>query len=692
MRGIEVKQILALFMLVLTVACTGAQSRVTLSIGHAGAVHAVAGRHDLDLGFSAGADGRLLIWNLEHSGLHAAWQVDRRPLTHVAVHPERPEAVVFVQDGIAGGRLIGVNWETGEQIFVVPVGSRVNTLAYSPQGSFIVYTLPGFDSLRVLDSADGTRRPYVDEAFGTVSFVQIARSERNILTYVASRGEFIYWELQTGRELQTVSTRSRLTHLTLVDPQTQRFLAGFDGSELVIVDNLSGDVRATYPVSPVHGISYDIESDRFLVLTEQNGRRTALAFTYSAGRLRRDFYRPQDLAPTTTALMPVGSPDARGFLAGTSDGEIAFYERRNGRRTLMGPATATRVVDLAFSSGALYVSLGDRLLSLTSDLFDENRTSIEASYFTDRRYDLRGLESVRIAADADGVLLWAANRPGILFALEESADEFPLVYEDPQKVPIMTVRPNEDGILIVHRDGRIVQVDRETSEVVFRYTAIGAQDAIWDRQLGLIVAKSRATAFDTSVVQVDPRTRETVAADTDAFLTVRLALDAASERLYAIGLHGSQSSPSTRLLRLEGRGFERATRLYHVEAERTRGDIVWDERSGSLLSTIEHRQVVRHSNGRSQFFDRAQRLHGALAIGANLAVAVNLDGTVTAWDRHSGEMVAEYVMIGDEWVLLSPYGVYLTSSPSAEEYLTFIPADRTRLSLSDFRMRLPLTP
>ncbi len=705
MRGIELKQTLTLLILVFIVACTGAQtspqSRVTLSIGHAGAAQAVTGRRDLDLGFSAGADGKLLVWSLEHAGLHASWQVDGGPLTHVAVHPERPEAVVFVRDGIAAGRIIGVNWETGEHSFVVPVGNRVTTLEYSPQGSFIVFTLPGFDSLRVLDSADGTRLPYIEDAFGTVSFVQIARSERNLMTYVPSRGEFIYWELQTGRELQTVATRTRLTHLTLVDPQTQRYLAGFDGTQLVIVDNLSGDVRATYPVSPVHGISYDAESDRFLVVSDQNGRRNALAFTYSAGRLRRDFYRPQSFSPTTTSLAAVGSPDTRGFLAGASDGEVAFYERRNGRRTLIGPANDSRVVDLTFSSGTLYVSLGDRLISLESDLFDDRRTSIEASYFTFRTQELGGLEGVRIVADADAVLLWAANRPGVLFSLapesdepssDEPSSELPVVYEDPQGAPIARVRPNEEGVLILYRDGRIVQIDRETRDVVFRYTSIGAQDAIWDRQLGLVVAKSRATAFDTSVVQVDQRTRETVAADTDAFLTVRLALDAGNQRLYAVGLHGSQSAPTTRILQFDGRGFGRTTRLYQVDAERARADIVWDERSGSLLSTIEHRRVVRHSQGRAEFFAPAQRMHGELAIGANLTVALNLDGTVTAWDRESGEILADYVVIGDEWVLLSPYGVYLTSSPAAEEYLTFIPVERTRLSLSDFRMRLPLSP
>ncbi len=685
------KQTLTLLILVLAVACTGAQSRVTLSLGHAGAVHAVAGRHDLDLGFTVGADGKLLVWSLEHGGLHASWQIDHRPLTRIAVHPERPEAAVFVQDGVADGRIIGVNWETGERFFVVRVGNRVNTLEYSPQGTFIVYTLPGFDSLRVLSSTDGERLPYIDAPFGTVSFIQIARSERNIMTYVPSRGEFIYWELQTGRELQTVSTRSRLTHLTLVDPQTQRYLAAYDGTQLVIVDNLSGEVRATYPVPPVHTISYDAESDRFLVLTGDDGQRSALAFTYSAGRLRRDFYRPQNLPGDTTAVEPVGTPEYRGFLGGASTGEVAFYERRNGRRSLFGPAHDERIVDIALSSGILHLSLGDRLLSLESDLFGEQRTTIGASYVSHRILDLPDMEGVRIATDSGRVLLWATNRAGTLFSLESGSTQVLPVYEDPRGVPIVRVRPNAEGILALHRDGSIVQIDRDTGEVLFRYTAIGVQDAVWTAEFGLVIAKSRATAFDTSIVQVDPRTMETVAADTDAFLTIRLAYDAANRRLYAIGLHGRQSAPTTRILRFDGRGLARATLLHEVDAERTRGDLLWDTASDSLISTLEYATVRRYMQNRSASFEPAQRLHAELAAGANLIVSRNLDGTVTAWDRRSGELLADYVVIGDEWVIMSPFGVHLTSSPAAERYLTFLPAERTRLTLSDFRIQLPFS-
>ncbi|MFW6231613.1 MAG: hypothetical protein ACOC37_01040 [Spirochaetota bacterium] len=93
-----VRRLLATLLLMLTLAAGAwAQSRVTLSLGHAGAVRALAGRGDVNLAFSGGEDGRLTVWDLEHGGLRTSWQVAHVALTRVAVHPTRAEVVVFAR-------------------------------------------------------------------------------------------------------------------------------------------------------------------------------------------------------------------------------------------------------------------------------------------------------------------------------------------------------------------------------------------------------------------------------------------------------------------------------------------------------------------------------------------------------------------------------------------------------------------
>ncbi|MFW5788379.1 MAG: hypothetical protein ACOCW3_00435 [Spirochaetota bacterium] len=686
----------ALFLLIMATAGAGAaESRVTLSLGHAGAVRAIAGRNGLDLAVSAGEDGKLLAWDLLHDGLWTSWQVAHVPLTRLAVHPDRPEVVVFAQDGLSSGRLIGMDWETGKRLFETEVDGTPNFLEYSPQGSFVVYSLDSFDSLFMVDAETGRRRSYIDDEFGVVSFVQIARSERNIMTYVPSRGEFIYWQLSDGSELQTVDTLKRLAHLTLIDHDTQRFLAAASGDELVVVDNLTGATMATYPVSPIHGISYDPQTERLVVLTEQAGRRTSLAFTYRSGRLRRNFYTLQNPSPDTATIAAVGSGATRGFLTGDTNGEISWFDDTNGRRTALGPAPDTRVVDLAFTPGRLNLALAkesraDELLSVVSDLFDDDRRDVSASFVRDTRTRLDDMERLRFTADGERLLVWGGEEAGSIWELLTPSAEPQRIYDDETGVPVRTVRATEAGPLVVHRDGRIVLLSREAEGERFRHKAVGAQDALWDPQLGLVTAKTRTSSFDSSLMIVDPLTEETVAARTDAFLTTELELDPRSRTLYAIGLHGRQSDPTTRLLELTGSGFSQRTVVDESSRELSGGDLLWDSREGVLLSSMTYDEVRRYRSGRDDgSLEPVERLHGTLALGGSLIAAANLDGSVSFWRRESGEHVADLVVVGSEWIAITRRGEYLTSSRAAERYLTFLPASRTRLELGDFRLSLP---
>jgi WD40 repeat protein len=680
--------VVALLLVLSVVVSLGAQSRVTLSVGHSGEVRDIAGRADLDRSFSVGTDGKLLVWDLEHEGLRRSWQISHDPVTRIAVHPERTEITVFVQEGLATGRLIGLNWETGDELFSVQLDATPDYLDYSPQGTYLVYTIASFDSVYFLDGRDGSPEPFLQDGFGMVSFVQMAPSERNVMTYVPSRGEFIYWRLRSGSELQTVSTARRLDHLTLVDEQTQRFLAGAGNDELVVVDNVTGDTVATYPVAPIHDITYDPVSERILVLTDQLDRRRTLAFRYDSGRLRRDYYRPQSLADDTAVIAPVGA-ETRGFAAGSERGEVAFYRARTGRRIVLGPPITTPITDLGLTPGKLHLGAGNTIVSITSNLFDEDQRSVRADFVRESRVQLPDFQQLRFVTDRDRLLLWGSDEPGSLYELLPPSETPQLLYDDELDAPIVRVRSTSAGPLVIHRDGRLIQLAAESGVERFQYTAVGAQDALWDEQLGFVAAKTRTTSFDSSLIVVDQLTGETVTAETDAFLTTDIVLDPESTQLYAIGLHGRHSSPQTRLLRLAGRGLATSTVLESSDDELSRGGLLWDARTESLLSSMEYRSVVRYRDGRREPFANAERLHGELTAGGAVVAARNLDGTATLWNRATGELLLNLYVLDGEWIAIGPEGTYLSQSPRPERQLTFLPASRSRLDVEDFRIDLP---
>lgn len=676
---------LLLLLLLLAPMVLSAQTRTTVRFGHSGAVVDLAPAPSLPYAFSSGDDGKLLVWDLEHAALYSSLQIGSEPLGLIAVHPTRSEIVVFAEQRGGGGTLVGLDWVTGERLFSAPIEGIPSVLEYSPRGSYVLATVRSFESVIVVDAQTGEDAGFFPEGFGVVSFVQFAPNEQNLMTYVPSRGEFIYWALRSGRELQTVPTLSRLQHLTLIDQENFRFLVGADSDSLVVVDNLSGATRATYPVSPIRDIRFDETSGRIYVLSETNGQSTVLAFEFRSGRLRRSQFRPQSLDHETVVLSPAPGPAERLMIAGSATGELALHNARTGRRTLLGSAIREKISDIALLPGALYLSVGSNVLEIRSDLFAQNRSGLTASSVESTWFSPGG--SPRLAATPDGVVIWNTDSPGNLLGVNERGDLSP-VYVDDSEAGIETVRSVAGGLLIVHRDGRVVELD-ESGLGDVKYEGRAVQDALRSDTHGVVTAKARSSALDSSVILVDEVTRETVGAGTDAFLTTRLTRGESDREIFAIGYHGEGREIETRLLRLSGQGLRQARTLQSVPGEAVGADSIWDTASGTLLTSLVPGEVQRIDGNEVSRMAPVQRVPARLATNGELVLAANTDGTLTIWESSGAQLVDVYI-VGDDWLAIASNGAFRTSSRDAESALTLLPAPGSTRRLSDFRIALPL--
>ncbi|MCK4513696.1 MAG: hypothetical protein KAU31_00485, partial [Spirochaetaceae bacterium] len=440
-----------------------------------------------------GDDGRLLVWDLERRALLHRYQISHRPVVRVVHHPNRNEVALVVSEGVDRSSIRVVDWETGEELFHRDLDSVPVYLSYSPAGSYLMFALPTFQSLFFLAADRGSARSYLDDGFGIVSFLQMGSTERNIMTYVSSRGEFIYWNLQSGEELQRVQTQRRLTNMTLVDPVNRRALAAAGDNELVIVDNLTGEIRAHYPVSPIHDIRYDEANNRIMVLTDQANRRAVLSFTYRNGRLRRDFYRPADLSPTAQFVVPLPTA-SNAVMAGDTTGTVDLFSDSTGRRTELGPRPTIPVLDAAFTEGRLHLSLGDHILTLVSDAIESNARTIRVSSVRQSATLLPGTDRAQLERVGERVLIWGTTEPaGTIYSLIPPSTTASTYYTDERENPILDIRSTVGGPVVVHRDGRIIQLSASLPVERFRYVALGAQAATWDPEIGIVIAKTRSS-------------------------------------------------------------------------------------------------------------------------------------------------------------------------------------------------------
>jgi WD40 repeat protein len=685
----QLKRALILLLLALTASSLAAQSRVVLSIGHAGTVRDAATHPSDQVAFTVGDDGRLLVWDIELRALLHRYQISHRPIVRVVHHPTRDEVALVVSEGVDRSSIHVINWTTGEEVFRRELHGTPVYLSYSPTGSYLIFSLPTFQSLFFLSADRGSARSYLDDGFGIVNFVQMGRTERNVMTYVPARGEFIYWSLQSGEELQRVRTQSRLTHLTLVDPVNRRALAAAGDNELVIVDNLSGEIRATYPVTPIHDIRYDTANDRIMVLTDQLGRRAILSFTYAGGRLRRDTYRPSELSPTAQFVVPL-LESAGAVLSGDEIGVVDLFSTRAGRKTTLGPRPTVPILDAAFTEGRLHLSLGDHILTLVSDAFQSTARSVRVSSVRHSITQLEETTNALIERVGERLLIWGnTEQSGTILSLTPPETTAEPYYIDENENAVTAVRFTNGGPVIIHRDGRIIQLSASFPVERFRYAAVGAQVAAWDPELGLVAAKTKSNAFDSSLIRIDQLTGETVPIPSDAFLSTDIALGDRST-LYAIGLFGPPASATTRLVRYSGDRFAQNTIIDEFAGEDPNARAVWDDQTGTLFTTIGYAGLQRIEGRTPTRLDSTGQIGREIVLGGLYVATVNEDGSLSLWDRINGEFLFDiYVFENDEYLAVSSRGEFLASSAALERYLDFIPERRTRLDFNDFRLELP---
>jgi WD40 repeat protein len=659
-----------------------------LSVGHAGAVRGAVGHPNDNLAFTVGEDGRLLVWDLDSNALLHRHQVSHRPLTGIVHHPVRNEVAVVASDSVDRSTIIAIAWETGDTVFTRRVDGTPVHMRYSPAGSFLVYSLPTFQSLFFLSADRGSPRTYLDDGFGIVNFTQIGRSERNIMTYVPTRGEFIYWSLQTGEELQTVRTLSRLEHLVLIDPTNRRAIAAAAEDQLVVVDNLTGEVWAEYPVTPVFGITYDQPNDRIMVLTETLGRRSVVSFTYRDGRLRRSSYRPS-VSSGALFVAPLAA-DAAAVVSGDTLGQVALYSTTSGRQTALGPRPTTTIHDVAFTEGRMHLSLGDRILSLVSDAFESDNRSVRISTVRSTVTPVPGTTAASLQSDGDRVLIWGdSENPGTVFELAPPGIEATVVYRDELENPVVSARFTPTGPVVVHRDGRVLQLSPELDVERYRYTARGALAADWSADTGLVIAKTKSSNFDSSIIRIDQLTGETVAVRSSAFLTTDFSF-AGPRTLYGIGLFGSPGAPQTRLTRFSGSDLGQQSVVGEFDGEDTQGRTLWDQQTRTLYTTLGY-GGLQEVRGRLLYpLGPPGQIAREIVQGGLFTATVNRDGSVSIWDRNTKDFLFDlYVTLDNEFIAMNPRGAFLASSRTLERYLDVVSERQTRLEVADFRIGLP---
>jgi hypothetical protein len=634
--------------------------RTIVSTGHRGEVLALEYDEGRGLVFSAGEDGTVRVWDAVHGVLSHRLQVTHMQAAMLAVSPVSAMRIAVLEtDGARNWAVSVWDWQAEKRVFRVELSQAPLFLRWSGGGRLLAWGESRWDSLRIVEAASGTPVPFPRDGLGIVSFAEIGASEKTLMTYQPA-GRIAYWDLATGSLVKELSTVAYLTAVRI--SRDRRFLVGSTGSEAVLVDLLSGGVRARAAV--VNVLSADISASGDGIALASASAPAAGLSLWSIGAETAAVRAPSVALPAAV-IVRYG---AGGLFAALRGGGIVAVTEA-GVTAPLGRDELAVVTGLDVLGSRAALAADSRIWVFSSGLLAgrAGEPLVEAFSLPNPFSAACGLSFV----SADILLLWKkGGEPAAPLLLDipartlrTGAPVAPGSLLDCEILPRGSLR--EGQVLSIDQAGTVVIGDPLSGKVLWQSLLPGLFTAASLGKGDLAGGRNAAAASSGSLLRINVDTGETVGIPTRGLFTYDLAHDMTSGALYSIGV---AADGSTSLLRHSGRALETETAIDRVDWEDLFASLALDPTTGLLFSSLGSARIgVWDSASLAlQRFPDPGRVPRSLRARDGLLFALNRDSTVSVWNQRSGERLAEISVFADgEWAFLLPDGRYSCSEGGA---------------------------
>ncbi|TVR67600.1 MAG: hypothetical protein EA427_13140 [Spirochaetaceae bacterium] len=665
-RGLVKLFLPALAAILLPLPDLAGQPLVTVRSGHGAPVTAIKVQSPANRLFSVGQDGNLKVWEPTTEKLLQTIRADRLPIRSISLFPDGNRVAIYATDGRRNHRISVWDWVSGERLFLHTPEEEVLSMEVSPQGSYIIYSVPDLRSLRILDAGTGRQLPFLRQSTGIISWFVTAAGEERVMTYAPSSGAIVYRNIVTGTSAGTFQAPPDLDLFTLLDQR--RYAAVRTASGLLgVLDLLNGSIVSEVLAGEIESIQKDPGGPDILVFSRSIvGGRTVRRYRFQDGRLTQRFETRRAVPEEITHVTVMG----RELFGGDSRGRLLRWAAFESEPIEFARNITEPVRDLFFTGDRLFLLAAEELISVSSDFFGQiQRTDREVSYVDQRVLTVQAGAGARfLATGGSEILLWTPeHRETPLRRFNQfSGATSPLPITIPPGIVSLTAHGDE--VLLLTRAGLMQLVNYNTGTEVMTYRGSGFQTAIrTDREVFLGKAYEGGV-LDSAILRIDPDTGQTVPMETEARLVFALSYDHQRGRLFAIGVVADRSGNLNTVIEVfDGPNYGRRRTILEIPGEHLDVQVVVDPARGTAYTTLDDRGgILRWDGARITELSRNQaHIPRRLVLSGNYVFAVNWDGTVSLIDRFSGDAVIDIVVIDSprrgDWVALRPDGRFFVS-------------------------------
>ena len=586
---------------------------------------------------SVGEDGFLGIWDNRYA--QSRFQLSPYRITSMVLHPLRSEISIIESDGFGLYRVSAWDYESKKNLFTLRFRNPVSHINYSAAGSFLIIAQSGLGGVIFADSVTGELlEKELQGSPPSAALAVTSRAERVMICYFPL-GLLSYWNLETGEKIRSFVVPHNIRSPILFG--SDRFIAGFDPSGLIVLDAVNGTILAR---------NESLRSGIIFLENSDSARFFTLSFTANAAALYLMEINPNgQLNTINRRAVPSSITDIRsaayggrgGIFLGTQAGELWFLDRNEARQ--LRSSEPKRITEAAVSSStiALITETGKRtFIPLDFSLFEpgdtitlddaESRTNI----ITDR------------SASPCSFLFWQSGSRTIPVLINaDTGYSYPLNFQP--RFPIRTAAIYGSYILLLDTTGTATILDRSSGNTVFTHSVPGSVDAIFARHDTIIFARSAAMGR-TPFLSVNILTGETVAFAYPALLGGR-AYRGASGILYGAVITRSEMDMQTSILRLNTLNPALSEILFEYDGEDTIFGMA--ESAGNLASTLGGSGAALNLSGQRVYFERCIGLPVKIFDGGSYFVILDGEGGITWHDNQNGKILAVFRLYSHFWVL-----------------------------------------
>jgi WD40 repeat protein len=664
-----------------------------VTTGHVGAVLDLAYDEKRDLLFSAGEDGTVRVWDAADGALYRVLKVTRLAAQMMAIDPANPRVAVVVSDGLRSFSLTVWDWEEDKQVLRVPLKDAPLFLRFSGQGSFLVYGQSSWQSLTLLDARTGAPVAFHPARPGMVSYAEVSRSEKTIMTYQVSGG-ISYWDMATGGLTLEVPTVPYLSHVRV--SRDRRYLVGSTGREVVLIDALSGAVRGRAPLNGDASVDISPEGDRVAATPMAGGSLTVWSVGPDTLVANPGTANPgQDPGPFQTVCY--GSNGL--YMAGPSG--VIYHLSASGELSVFSRNVLAELTGMDVRHGLLAVGSRDWIRVFKSDFLEGAQSPgyvhsvlVENPWKTPVGLSFTSDSSLVAWSRDDAAPRFAAlDLPDAAFTRGSSSAPEQLrlrMLPSGFKAPLSRLLVNGGSLLGIENGGTVRVVDLATGAVRFE-TRVSALSCIVATSPGeLIGGKNTALAGGGSLVRINTRTGETVAIPDRNVYTWDLVFDAAPRlgagpTLYSLGV---DAAGVTNVVRHDGAGFERETVIASDPEENLDASLALDPAAHILYASLGRGRIVSWDGEKASEITAEYGTLRRLTPVSGLILSLDRDSLISIAEEAGGSRLADLSLFSDgEWAATVRGGGYLASPGGDAHVRVFVNGESVKAT-ENYRLRV----